>query len=234
MRGAMQLTPDQKDRNDARLVAQKVPTHELVYRQIREMILFGEFAPGQAVTIQGLVRELGAGMTPVREAIRRLTAEGALEFLGNRRISLPELSLSQLDELAFARQAIEPRLAYLATEKMNSADIDSLREIDDTLNIAIDQGNVRAYLKQNCRFHETLYAHSGAGILMSMSGALWLRVGPSLRVVCGRYGTANLPDKHDEAIAGLRANDPAAVARAISEDLHQGHEYIRMSLSQPG
>lgn len=211
---------------------QKVPTHELVYRQIREMILFGEFAPGQAVTIQGLVRELGVGMTPVREAIRRLTAEGALDFQGNRRISLPELSLSQLDELAFARQAIEPKLAYLATSKLQPTDIDRLRRIDDALNVAIDRGNVRAYLKHNCRFHETLYAHSGASILMSMSRALWLRVGPSLRVVCGRYGTANLPDKHDEALAGMQAGEPETVARAIGEDLHQGHEYIRMSLRQ--
>ncbi|MGR3342317.1 MAG: GntR family transcriptional regulator [Paracoccaceae bacterium] len=213
--------------------AQNIPNHELVYRQIREMILFGELAPGQAVTIHGLVKELGAGMTPVREALRRLTAEGALDFQGNRRICLPVLSLAQLEELSFARLAIEPHLAFLATSKMETTDIERLQTVDELLNIAIAQGNVRAYLEHNYRFHEMLYAHSSARILMSISGALWLRIGPSLRVVLGRFGTANLPDKHKEALIALRAGDAKAVAQAISEDLRQGHQGIRLSLENP-
>ncbi|MFV2002366.1 MAG: GntR family transcriptional regulator [Paracoccaceae bacterium] len=210
-------------------MTRKLPDHELVYRQIREMILFGELVPGQAVTIQGLVHELGVGMTPVREAIRRLTAEGALQTRGNRRICLPELSPAQLDELSFARLAIEPHIAALACERMNTADIGALKDIDDSLNVAIAQGNVRAYLEFNYRFHATLYRHSGARILTTIAGTLWLRLGPSLRVVRGRFGTANLPDKHKEALAGLAARDPLAVARAIGEDLNQGHEGIRAS-----
>lgn len=211
----------------------KLPSHELVYRRIREMILFGEMAPGQAVTIQGLVEQLDAGMTPVREALRRLTAEGALEFLGNRRISVPELTPGQLDEIAFVRQSVEPRLAYLAASRIKPADIERLRAIDDELNIAIDQGDVGAYLKHNCQFHQALYAHAGARILMQVANALWLRVGPSLRVVCGRYGTANLPDMHDEALAALRAGDADGVAAAIAEDIQQGHAQIRRSMQQP-
>lgn len=196
------------------------------------MILFGELTPGQAVTIHGLVKELDAGMTPVREAIRRLTAEGALEFQGNRRIILPELSLDQLKELSFARLSIEPQLAFLATERMTMKDIDILQEIDESLNVAIAQGNVRAYLELNYRFHDTLYRQANAQILMSVASTMWLRVGPSLRVVLGRFGTANLPDKHKEALAGLRAGDAQAVAQAISEDLEQGHEGIRLSLGE--
>ncbi|MDD9976520.1 MAG: GntR family transcriptional regulator, partial [Boseongicola sp.] len=97
----------------------KLPEHQAIYREIRNMILFGILVPGQAVTIQGLVDSIGAGMTPVREAIRRLTAEGALEAGGNRRITVPLLSRQALDELAFARIAIEPRLTKLAAERMS-------------------------------------------------------------------------------------------------------------------
>ena len=225
--------PPQREKKGIRSSNQgpvKVPTHELVYRRIREMILFGELAPGQAVTIQGLVGELGVGMTPVREAIRRLTAEGALEFQGNRRVSLPNLSLEELEELSFARYEIEPRLAWLATKRIKNGHIDQLRAIDDALNLAIDQGNVRGYLEQNFRFHNLLYSLSNARILISISDTLWLRVGPSLRIVCGRYGTANLPDKHEAALAGMMAGDADAVANAIREDIRQGHDQIRLSL----
>ena len=45
------------------------PAHELVYQALRERLLFGELAPGQAVTIQGLTRTVAAGMTPVRCAV---------------------------------------------------------------------------------------------------------------------------------------------------------------------
>ena len=66
-----------------------LPAHEMTYRALKELLLFGEIAPGQAVTIQGLVARLEVGMTPVREALRRLISEGALEFQGNRRVSVP-------------------------------------------------------------------------------------------------------------------------------------------------
>ena len=59
--------------------ARKIPTHETTYAALRDMILFGHLAPGQPVTIQGLIADLGAGMTPVREAIRQLAGAGRTE-----------------------------------------------------------------------------------------------------------------------------------------------------------
>ena len=197
------------------------------------MILFGELAPGQAVTIQGLVSRLDSGTTPVREAIRHLTAEGALIFKDNRRIAGPRLTLSQLEELSFARLQIEPELAKLATSRMKAGDIEGLERADDRLNDAITRGDIRAYLEQNYDFHHRLYALSDAPILISIANALWLRVGPSLRVVCGRVGMDNLPDKHEEALAAMRAGDGDAVAQAIGGDIRQGHEHIRQSLLLP-
>ena len=67
-----------------------IPVHEMAYRKLWDLLLFGEIAPGQAVTIQGLVERLEAGMTPVRQVIRRLTSEGALNLQDNRRIIVPE------------------------------------------------------------------------------------------------------------------------------------------------
>jgi DNA-binding GntR family transcriptional regulator len=211
---------------------EKLPAHEVTYRRIRDMVLFGELAPGQSVTIQGLAEVLATGITPVREAIRRLTAEGALEFKGNRRVCVPDLTAQHVAELAFARAALEPHLAEMAGKYVTPQDIAALEVIDSAVNAAIRSGDIRAYLEQNYRFHTTLYAHSGADILCAMVQGLWLRVGPSLRVVCGRYGTLNLPDKHAEAIAALRAGHGAAVASAIRDDIVQGQEQIAAALSQ--
>jgi DNA-binding GntR family transcriptional regulator len=199
----------------------RLPAHELIYRQLRALVLFGDLAPGQAVTIQGLSERLGAGMTPVREAIRRLIAGGALEFQGNRRVSVPCLTPDNISELIVARQWLDPHLTRLTA-------------LDTKLDQAIAQGDLRAYLELNYRFHKRIYELAGAPILADVADGLWLRFGPSLRVVCGRMGTQNLPDKHKDMLAAMHAGDAEAAARAIREDVTQGMEQVRQSIAPQG
>ncbi|MCB2134944.1 MAG: GntR family transcriptional regulator [Rhodobacteraceae bacterium] len=216
---------------DPRMLQRKVPSHEVTYCRLRDMVLFGQLTPGQPVTIQGLTGTLDAGMTPVREAIRRLTAEGALELQGNRRVCVPQVTPSQLDEMAFARMTLEPRLAELACKNLKKQDISQLEQIDSEINRAIEGGDVHRYLLGNFRFHFALYERADAPVLLAIVQSLWLRFGPSLRVVCGRFGTSSLPDRHEEALAAMRAGDAAALSRAIAEDIEQGIDQVRLSMS---
>lgn len=210
----------------------KIPSHEVTYAQLRDMILFGRLAPGQPVTIQGLITDLGAGMTPVREAIRRLTAEGALLPQGNRRVAVPELSAEMLDQVAFARLAIEPKLAELAGAKVTSAQIDRLEAIDAAVNRAIDAGKLSDYLAANHAFHFALYEAAEAPVLLDLARSLWLRAGPSLRAVLDQYGRDAAPDLHREAIAAMRAGDSKALAFAIECDIQQGVDHVRQALTE--
>jgi len=211
----------------------RLPAHELIYRRLRALVLFGDLAPGQAVTIQGLSDRLEAGMTPVREAIRRLIAEGALEFQGNRRVSVPVLTVDHIDELIMARQWLDPCLTIRATTRATADDLAWLTALDAELDRAIAQGDLRGYLEMNYRFHSRLYALAAAPILANVADGLWLRFGPSLRVVCGRMGTHNLPDKHKDMLAAMAAGDAEAAATAIREDVTQGMEQVRQSFA-PG
>lgn len=210
--------------------ARKIPTHEVTYGRLRDMVLFGRLAPGQPVTIQGLIRDLDAGMTPVREAIRRLTAEGALTLQGNRRVTVPGMTPALLDQMEFARMTIEPKLAELAAPRLTPALIDRLEAIDAAIEPAIFAGDVQGYLALNHAFHFTLYEASDAGVLIDMARSLWLRFGPALRVVCARYGTAGLPDRHQEALAAMRAGDAKALAKAFEHDVAQGIDQVRQAL----
>lgn len=208
----------------------KSPAHQSVYETLRARILFGDIAPGQQVTIQGLVADLGAGMTPVREAIRRLTSEGALDMQGNRRVVVPELSENCVDELEFVRITLEPELARRAVEHVSDTLLSNLKMQDDALNTAISQGDIYGYLRHNYHFHATLNAAAQAPILATTVDRMWLRFGPSLRVVCGRYGTLNLPDKHADLLDALKHQDAEAAAHAMAEDVAQGMVQIRSSL----
>lgn len=209
-----------------------MPVHEQVYQKIRNLILFGGMIPGEAVTINGLIETLDVGMTPVREAIRRLTSEGALEFRGNRRIVLPVLTTQSLEELEFLRLSIEPKLAEMAAKTVRENDILHLVELDDKLDRAIQSGDVNAYLRLNYEFHRDLYLLSNAPILNEVVDGLWLRFGPSLRVVCGQYGTRQLDDKHKRTIEALRSRDGKSAFEAISADISQGLDLVKSDLLQ--
>lgn len=208
----------------------KRPAHQSVYEQLRDLILFGELAPGQAVTIQGIADELNAGITPVREAIRRLTSDGALNMMGNRRVIVPQITENCIDELDFMRKTLEPHLAGRAVAHITDATLTTLHAQDGALNTAIAQGDIRSYLTHNYRFHATLYGCAEAPIITATVDRLWLRFGPSLRVVCGRYGTLNLPDKHADLMEALARRDVSGAERAMAEDVHQGMVQIRDAL----
>lgn len=210
----------------------KIPSHEVTYAKLRDMILYGHLAPGQPVTIQGLVAGLEAGMTPVREAIRRLTAEGALLPQGNRRVCVPPMDQATLQQLAFARLALEPHLASLAMANISDALIERLAALDDLVNRAIDQEDIPSYLAANHAFHFALYEAADAPILLDLVRSMWLRAGPSLREVIGRYGQKGLPDLHAEALAAMRAHDGARLAAAIARDIQQGIDQIQAALDQ--
>ena len=209
----------------------KRPEHEAIYCKIRNMILFGDVYPSQPITILGLKSQLNAGMTPVREAIRRLVAEGALEALGNRRICVPVMNLSKLEQIRLARTAIEPKLAFMAAQHIDDHLIDGLKRIDQKLDEAIDQGNIHGYLQYNYEFHFCLYEAANASILYKLALSLWLQIGPSLRIMCGKNGTSNLPDMHKQLIRALASKDAPNAQQAIEQDILQGMLHVHQMLS---
>lgn len=210
----------------------KLPEHEATYRRLRDLMMFGNIVPGQKVTLQGITAQLGSGMTPVREAIRRLTAEGALVLHENRRISVPNLTAGQLDDLAFARSALEPELARRALTRMSPAEVDALAVIDAGIDTAIGQGDVVRYLTGNYRFHFAIYEAAGAPILLLLTRSLWLRFGPSLRIVIESGGNIGR-DLHKDALAAMRVGDAEALGRAIEADIAQGVDRVRLDALRP-
>ena len=87
--------------------------HDRVYRAMRTRIMHGEITPGEAFTLRGIGKEFGVSMTPVREALRRLVAEGALFLSSSGRVSAPEMT-SFRPYRVWASALLWPRLACSA------------------------------------------------------------------------------------------------------------------------
>jgi DNA-binding GntR family transcriptional regulator len=197
------------------------PAHERVYQALRLRILHGGLAPGQAVTVRGLAEALGVSMTPAREAVRRLIAERALAMTPTGRVLAPVPSPADLDALTAARALLEPELAARALPRADAALIAELKRRDEAVNAALRDGDPSAYVRANTDFHAALYAAAQAPALTALVESVWLQLNPSMRVMAGRWGTAELSDQHAAALAALTARDEAALRAAIRADVEQ-------------
>jgi len=196
--------------------------HDRVYRALRARIMYGDIAPGQALTLRGLGREHGVSMTPAREALRRLAAEGALTISSSGRVSTPELSSERIEELAALRALLEVELASRALPRAHIALIDRLRAINTTIGEAILNRDAVGYIRSNLEFHRTLYLRAQAPAMLAMTETVWLQLGPTMRALYGRLHKTESPQYHRLIIAALQAGDEPGLRLAVRSDVTQG------------
>nr|WP_323779143.1 GntR family transcriptional regulator [Amylibacter sp.] len=198
------------------------PTHERVFRALRSEIMHGEITPGQAMTIRGIAQTYGVSMTPAREAVRRLTAEGALSLSKTGRVSAPQLSTERIEELASIRALLEPELAARAQPRAHLALIERLQNINITIEQMIVKKDAVGYIRSNLEFHRTLYLRAQAPAMLAMVETVWLQLGPTMSALYARLQRPNAAGNHRTAIAALRAGDEPGLKLAIRADVTQG------------
>jgi DNA-binding GntR family transcriptional regulator len=196
--------------------------HDRVYRALRTRIMHGEIAPGQALTLRGIGKEFGVSMTPAREAVRRLVAEGALFLSSSGRVSTPELSNERIEELAALRALIEVELASRALPRAHMALIDRLQTINANVAEAVAQRDAVQYIRTNLEFHRTLYLRAQAPAMLAMAETVWLQLGPTMRALYGRLRRTDPPQYHRLIIAALKAGDEPGLRLAVRSDVTQG------------
>ncbi|WP_118133272.1 GntR family transcriptional regulator [Oceanicella sp. SM1341] len=198
------------------------PAHERVYRVLRNRIMWGEIPPGQALTLRGVAEELGVSMTPSREAVRRLAAEGALSLSSSGRISTPELSNDRLEELASIRALLEPELASRALPRAHMALIDRLDMINHTIDEMIVKGNATGYVRTNLEFHRTLYLRAQAPAMLALTESVWLQLGPTMCRLYAQRQRSDAAAAHVKILAALRAGDDPGLRLAVRADVTRG------------
>ena len=116
----------------------------------------GRFPPGLAVTIRGLAALLGVSAMPVREAMRRLVAERALDLLDNRRVRVPEMTDARFEALIAARILLESEAARQALPRIGRAEFAELRRLDAVADEAFAKGDLERTIEANFAFHRYL------------------------------------------------------------------------------
>ncbi len=195
--------------------------HDRVYRTLRSQIMHGELNPGEALTIRGIGKRFDVSMTPAREAVRRLAAEGALTLSSSGRVTAADLSPERIEELAALRALLEPELAARALPRAHMALIDRLRAINARVSEFVAKQDAVGYLRTNLEFHRTLYLRAHAPAMLAMAETVWLQMGPTMRALYARKHRPDLQKHHRMILAALSAGDEPALRLAVRTDVTQ-------------
>ena len=201
--------------------------HERVYRALRTQVMHGEILPGQSLTLRGIGKEFDVSMTPAREAVRRLVAEGALFLSSSGRVSTPELSNDRIEELAALRAMLEPELASRALPRAHFALIERLETINSGVSQMVARHDASGYIRMNLEFHRTLYLRAQAPAILAMAETVWLQMGPTMRALYGRLNRKEPPPHHKLILSALKAGDEPGLRLAVRADVTQGLKMLR-------
>ena len=201
---------------------------DATYALLRQWVTVGRFLPGERLKIHDIAQQLDVGITPVRAALQRLAAEGALVNVPHAGMLVPRLSAAEFDDVLQMRLLLEGEAAQRGAHRLDAAGVDELAALEAQMTAGLAAGDAKAYLDANELFHVRLYQAAASPTLMALIETVWLKVGPlSNRLFEAEGAGAVLNDAHGEVMTALRRKDSAGVRRAIEKDLFVAGQFLR-------
>ena len=202
-----------------------VTLRDNAYGALRDAFTRGAFAPGDTLSLRALADQMGVSMTPVREAVRRLVAEGALVDTPSRTLMVPPFDARRAADLMAARLALEHLVLDQAMDRMDGAGIRRLAAILDEAN---DGPDGAPDLVSNHAFHFTLYRASGSEVLLPLVEGLWLQYGAYLNLIIRRPAAGRIAEHlhHRELVAALERGDRAGAHAALEADITRSFRFL--------
>jgi DNA-binding GntR family transcriptional regulator len=202
---------------------------DAAYKQMRQALIDGHFSVGQSFTIRMLAQVFGTSPMPVRDALKRLVAEHALDLLPNRSVIVPLMSRARFQEITRIRLSLEPMITGLAAPGVSPQTIEAMAGDHQQMCEAVDNGDASRYLASNRRFHFRLYETAATTVMLPLIEGLWVQIGPYLNQVFRlreRGATQVARHHHTDILKALRRRDGVAAAQAIWGDLSDAADSI--------
>jgi DNA-binding GntR family transcriptional regulator len=151
------------------------------YAMIRARILAGDPKPGKRLVIEQLARELDVSAVPVREAIRRLEAEGYVTYTRNVGATVGTIDLDRYPETVEALAVLEAAATALAMPHLGTDDLAEARRINADMRRSVEALDPDSFTQMNHRFHETLYRKCPNSHILDMVNKEWILLGTTRR-----------------------------------------------------
>ncbi|HEY8384932.1 MAG TPA: GntR family transcriptional regulator [Porticoccaceae bacterium] len=193
---------------------------------LREGIISGVYPRGSRLKQADIAEQLNLSITPVREALKMLEAEGYIIRDSYRGASVVPFDAEASGEILQLRLLLEARLVQGAIEKVTSQDLVELRALADQFEQAFASGDRAAARGVNYRFHRRLYDIAAMPHTLHFVQILWARYPFDLiNAVSGRGDLA--AQEHEEILDALTARDTSAAMLAMRKHIESGWDVLK-------
>lgn len=194
---------------------------------LRERIIAGIYARGDKLKQADIAAELGVSITPVREALQMLEAEGYVQGLAHKGVLVPELVAERQQEIFDLRLGLEQELTLHAIRNMAKTDLKLIQSIQKQLNEAIQHKDINAVRTENYRFHFKLYELAQRPQTLKFVRVLWAQY-PFTR----QDKTSSRPDtmrkEHEHFLDQLAAGNEAGAVQAMLDHIKSGWQQLHL------
>jgi DNA-binding GntR family transcriptional regulator len=217
------------DAKDPNLVASRVE------RALEELILNGEYGPGERIKENALAERLGVSRAPVREACRSLQRDGLLDIVPNQGAFVRVLTLAEIVNLFDVRACLGRLAGELAAAAMTRGAMQQLRDLTSAMDEASRSADASRYIDFNIAFHASLYAATGNARLATLDA----QMGKELRIY-RRHGLAfggglavsNV--EHRAILAAIEQGDRVTAGGELEKHIQNGRDRFIRAMSATG
>jgi DNA-binding GntR family transcriptional regulator len=197
-----------------------VTKQQQLYESLRERILNGTYGPGFRVVIDQVAAEFGVSALPVREAIRRLEAEGLVIYRPNAGAQVAPAEPEAFEENMTVLAVLEGYATALAAAELTEADLDALERRTDEMVAAMEQMDSVSFGRLNREFHATIYARCPNASLVHLLNDVGRRLDAIRNTVFVQipYRGATSIEEHHQLIALIRRGAGAEEIEQAARD----------------
>jgi DNA-binding GntR family transcriptional regulator len=188
-----------------------ISKQERAYRYIREQIEAGALGPGSRLVAESIARELDMSPVPIREAIRRLEAEGWVLYEHNIGARVTPIDLQQWKSLMHSLAIVEGAVTALAAPNLEETDLRRLVRLNQQMAKAVAAGDALKSASSNLEFHDVIYQRCPNAWLLRLLRSTNLRLDSVRRSVFVFIPerTRDSVGEHERLVAMIRAAEPA-------------------------
>jgi DNA-binding GntR family transcriptional regulator len=212
------------------MTAPQTTKREHIVETLRRQILSGDLPRGARMRQDELARQFAASITPVREALRLLEAEGLLVSEPHRGARVAGIGLEQMKATYVVRRLVESYAMQRATTRLSLRDLSQARAMIENMQVVSDRGDVEAFRSENRAFHFFFYERCGMPSLTERMFAMW-QAFPWDLMLDTPQRTRQSHLEHIEILRAFESADVDRVAAATEAHIAAGFNAIAARLS---
>ena len=204
-----------------------------IYSALRSAIMSGNLTGGERLVQEEIAHRMGTSRIPVRDALKRLVADGLVRVDERGRHFVASFGLEDIFEIYSLRALLEPRAAAAAAYKLDRQALKEVEELVEAMEEAVRKQDADDFVELNRLFHMSIYEAAGQERLLRMIESLWLGRPPRTPIAIPGQMEASATE-HRAILKALQRKDADEASRLVEQHINRSRTVFEVHLQAKG